>query len=74
MSADDEKSDTLALILSFFIPGLGQIYQGRVEIGAIFIVATLVSGFLIFFVIGFVLTPLVWAVNMYDVYTKKFEI
>lgn len=56
-----EKSSFLALILSFFFPGVGIMYAGRVGLG---IVIFLLSFFLIFIIIG--LIP--WIYGMYKGY------
>jgi TM2 domain-containing membrane protein YozV len=71
-NADD--SQTVALILSFFIAGLGQIYQGRTKEGIVFLVAMFISGALTLVLIGFILIPIVWIVNMYDAYTQWLEL
>ena len=60
---DEEKSTAIAAICSLVIPGLGQVYDGKLE-----------RGFLIFFgtVIGFFLLIIpglcVWAFGIYDAY------
>lgn len=74
MSQEESELDVVALILSFFIPGVGQIYQGRTKVGILFLVSIFVSGFLTLFLIGFLLVPLVWAINMYDVYAEWLDI
>jgi hypothetical protein len=66
-----EKSTAVALILSFFICGLGQVYQGRWKVGAGLFVSAVVSGILISFVIGIPMLLVVWAVNLYDAYAEK---
>jgi TM2 domain-containing membrane protein YozV len=72
----EEKSMPLALVLSFFVWGLGQLYQGRTKVGAIWLVvwviswiATFLTGFL-FGIVAFVL----WLVNLYDTYDTLFEL
>ncbi len=62
------KNSTLAAILSFLIPGLGQIYNGEVGKGIMIIVVQIVNAFLMMIVIGFFtgLAVMVWA--MYDAY------
>lgn len=74
MSEAESELDVVALVLSFVIPGLGQIYQGRTKVGVLFIVAMLISGALTFLLIGFVLIPIVWILNMYDVYAEWLDI
>jgi TM2 domain-containing membrane protein YozV len=63
-----EKSPLLALILSFFIPGLGQFYNGHGEKGIIFLVSGIVSAILVFFIIGAVLYLIVWVFAMFDAF------
>jgi len=64
----EEKSTVIAALCSLVIPGLGQVYDGKLE-----------RGFLIFFgtVIGlfvFVLPGLaVWAFGIYDAYTLALQ-
>lgn len=60
------KNPTVATILSFFIMGLGQIYNGQIGKGVLFIVLYAVSFALMFVVIGFITTPILWIVGMVD--------
>jgi len=59
-----KKDKTLAGILSFFIPGVGQIYCGETGRGIWFIVGTIFSWLSMFILIGFVLYPamIIWAI------------
>ena len=81
MSGNDSDNElVIALILSFFITGLGQIYQGRTKEGGVllgggilfgiiaFIGTLLTAGLagLIFFPIGLIY----WGFNLYDVYAR----
>jgi TM2 domain-containing membrane protein YozV len=59
----------VAAALSALFPGLGQIYNRELEKGLIVIVASLVSLFLVIFLVGFLLYPLVWLYAIYDAYT-----
>ena len=64
---NEEKSmrnPILAAILSLIVAGLGQIYNGQVTKGVIFIVIQLINGALTAVLIGWFLLPLVglWAV------------
>ena len=54
----------LAAILSLILSGLGQIYNGQVLKGALFIVAQLINAALTTVLIGWVLMPIVglWTV------------
>lgn len=63
-----EKSPIIALILSFFIVGLGQLYNGHTEKGIILLAAGLVFAFLSFFIIGMPFFFVIWAFNMYDAF------
>ncbi|WP_135302366.1 hypothetical protein [Haloarcula amylovorans] len=85
MSAEDgEKSLALALILSFFIAGVGQMYQGRTKEGAVILVGALVYGGVAFAITlvtagiaGLVLGPLgivYWLFNLYDVYAQFLDL
>jgi hypothetical protein len=60
----EEKSPWVATLCSFFIPGLGQVYNGDTEKGIAVFFGTLIGVFLLFF-------PglLVWLFGLYDAYT-----
>lgn len=60
----------LAALLSAVLPGLGQIYNRELERGLAFVVASVVSGVLVAFVVGLLLYPLVWVFAIYDAYTR----
>ncbi|GAA5416824.1 hypothetical protein Pryu01_01863 [Paraliobacillus ryukyuensis] len=62
------KNSGLAAILSFFIAGLGQIYNGQIGKGVIFIVCYTISAFLMIVIIGFITTPILWIWGMVDAY------
>jgi TM2 domain-containing membrane protein YozV len=57
------RSPILAAILSLILSGLGQIYNGQVLKGVIFIVVQLVNAALTAVLIGWILMPIVglWA-------------
>lgn len=63
------KSPGLALLASFFLPGLGQLVNGQVAKGLVTLVAFAVSWVLIFALIGFLLLPALWIWSMVDAYT-----
>ncbi len=63
-----ERSPGLAAVLSFFWTGLGQIYNGEIGKGIGFIVAYVISWCLMFVLIGFITTPLLWIWGMIDAY------
>ena len=56
----------LAVILSIFLPGLGQIYLGLDNKGAILLVAYVVSAILILLIIGFILVIIIWIWALVD--------
>lgn len=62
------KSPGLAAVLSFFWPGVGQIYNGQIAKGIVFIVLAAIFGWLTVVVIGFILYPILWVYAIYDAY------
>lgn len=64
----EKKSSGIAAIASFFIPGLGQIYNGEIGKGILFIIISFILVILMLVVIGFILYPLFWILNIYDAY------
>lgn len=60
------KNPTTATILSFFVMGLGQIYNGQIGKGIIFIILYAISWLLMFVLIGFITTPILWIWGMID--------
>ena len=58
------RSPLLAAVLSLIFSGLGQIYNGQVTKGVVFIVVQLINAALTTALIGFVLMPIfgLWAV------------
>ncbi len=62
------KSAGLAAVLSFLWCGLGQIYNGQIGKGIGFLVAYGVSIVLMFVLIGFITTPILWVWGMVDAY------
>ncbi len=63
------KSPGLALLGSFFLPGLGQLINGQVAKGLITLVAFILSWLLVIALIGFLLLPAIWIWSMVDAYT-----
>ena len=63
-----EKSPALAVLLSFLLPGLGQIYNDQAQKGIYFLVAAVVSSILIVLLIGLLTTPVIWIWSMVDAY------
>jgi TM2 domain-containing membrane protein YozV len=62
------RNPILAAILSLIVAGLGQIYNGQVTKGVIFIIVQLINGALTALLIGWLLLPLVGARAMIDAY------
>lgn len=60
------KNPAIATILSFFFAGLGQIYNGEIGKGIVFIVLYGISFALMLIVIGFITTPILWIWGMVD--------
>ncbi|HLH21966.1 MAG TPA: hypothetical protein VK066_05560 [Chloroflexota bacterium] len=62
------KSAGLAAVLSFFWCGLGQIYNGQIGKGVVLLIAYVISILLMFALIGFITTPILWVYGMVDSY------
>ncbi len=60
------KNPSIATILSFFFMGLGQIYNGQIGKGVVFIILYGISVALMWVFIGFVTTPILWIWGMID--------
>ena len=63
-----KKNPGLAAVLSFFITGLGQIYNGQIGKGVLFIVIQIINILLMFVIIGFITYPILWIWGMVDAY------
>ncbi len=70
----EKKSSGIAAIASFIIPGLGQIYNGQIGKGIVFIIIAIIFGLLMIVLIGFILLPLFWVYNIYDAYKTAEQI
>ncbi|MBM3292306.1 zinc-ribbon domain-containing protein [Candidatus Bathyarchaeota archaeon] len=68
------KNEGLAAILSFFIVGLGQIYNGQIGKGIIMMILSVFAFFSIIFLIGFIAYPVLWIYGIYDAYTTAKKI
>ena len=64
------KNPTVATLLSFFIPGLGQFYNGQVGKGILFLVLIGISCVLMVVIVGFILGTIVWIWSMVDANTS----
>ncbi len=60
------KNPGISMLLNVFWPGAGQIYNGQVLKGICVFVGMMLSVGLIWFVIGFVTTPILWVWMLYD--------
>lgn len=71
-----KKNPGIAAVLSFFITGLGQIYNGQIGKGILLIFIQVINLFFLTFIlmvmfippIGFITFPVVWIWGMYDAY------
>lgn len=74
----------IALVISFIIPGVGQLYQGRKKEGiaffGAFVLSIVVSMVLTIVTLGLgaILVPIivgsVWALGLYDTYTEWLDL
>ena len=62
------KSPGLALLASFFVPGLGQLINGQAGKGIVMFLLYAFSFVLMFLLIGFLTAPAVWIWSMVDAY------
>jgi len=60
------KNPSVATILSFLFAGLGQLYNGQIGKGILFMVLGSISFLLMFVFIGFITTPILWIWGMVD--------
>jgi TM2 domain-containing membrane protein YozV len=63
-----QKNPGVAAVLSFFWSGLGQIYNGEIGKGVLLLIVYIVSWWMMFIIIGFVTTPILWIYGMIDAY------
>ena len=66
------KNAILAAILSFILPGLGEIYVGKLMIGIILVIIALIATAAIFMVSSYawIVYIIVWIYAIYDSYTS----
>ena len=62
------KSAGLAAVLSFLVPGLGQIYNGQIVKGLILVVVQATNVALMHVLVGFVFYPIVLVYAVFDAY------
>lgn len=63
------KNVALATILSFFVTGLGQAYNGQILKGIALFIVQIINGMTMFFLIGFFTFPIVWLYSVWNAYT-----
>ncbi|MDP2217769.1 MAG: hypothetical protein Q8J68_10845 [Methanolobus sp.] len=66
----EKRTYGVPALLSFFVPGLGQIVKGQVLKAIIIWLALGISWLLQFILIGFILLPLIWLWQIYDAYNN----
>lgn len=64
----ERKSEGIAAVCSFVFVGLGQIYNGQIGKGILFVIIGILLVFTMLLLIGFILYPIFWAYNIYDAY------
>lgn len=69
-----QKNPGLAAVLSALWVGIGQIYNGEIAKGIILIIAYIVSVLLMFVIVGFITTPILWVFGIYDAYNTAKKI
>jgi len=70
----ERKNEGLAAILSFLFTGLGQIYNGQIGKGIMFIILGIVCVALFIILIGIPLYIILWVYNIYDAYNTAKKI
>lgn len=65
-----KKNEWVGVILSFFVPGLGQIVMGEVGMGILMLVFYLVGWLLALILIGLLIAPVIWIWSMVDAYQR----
>jgi len=66
MSEQGSGGNVLAAICSFFIPGLGQLVQGRLMFALFFFIGWIVSGALTLIFIGWLMLPIIYIWGIID--------
>ncbi len=70
----NDKNPAVAAILSFFLMGLGQAYNGEIAKAVVFLILYAISIFLTFFMIGFLTIPILWIWSVVDAYRSSQKI
>jgi len=66
-------SPFIAVVLSFFIPGLGQFYTGQLMKAILLFLAAVVFGALSTILIGIPFYLIIWIYSMFDAYNAAKE-
>lgn len=66
MSGQGSGGNVLAAICNVFIPGLGQLVQGRIIPALIFFIAMAISWGLVIVLIGYLFVPIVYIWSIID--------
>ncbi len=74
MQPTEHKNEGLAAVLSFLFTGLGQIYNGQIGKGLVFVLLGIVFAVSIIVLIGLILYPVFWIYNIYDAYNTAKKI
>jgi TM2 domain-containing membrane protein YozV len=64
------KSVGLGLILSFFLPGLGHLYAGRIDKGVGILIAFIIMVATYFFILTGFIAFVIWLWTLVDVYQE----
>lgn len=64
----ENKTHGVPALLSFFIPGLGQLIKGQIFKAIGIWIGLIISGLLASILIGLITTPLIWVWQIYDAY------
>jgi TM2 domain-containing membrane protein YozV len=70
----EHKTEGLAAVLSFIFVGLGQIYNGQIGKGILFIILGIIFAALMIILIGIPLYLILWVYNIYDAYNTAKKI
>lgn len=68
-----QKSPGVAAVLSALWTGLGQIYNGQIIKGVLFMVIQFINALLMILIIGFITYPIFWIYGMIDAYRQAEE-
>lgn len=66
MSGQGSGGNVIAAICNVFLPGLGQLVQGRILAAILFFVSMTIAIATIYILIGFVLAPIVYIWSIVD--------